>query len=102
MANSKSTTKNSFGLGMSVTEAVLKAYDNGTTTPPAILATLMFSFPTLTLATVKAFFKHTENLRTNKRKRKNRNVQKLQQNNLRIQSKQSAIPVDTTRPVGHA
>ena len=70
MANSKSTTKNSFDLGISVTEAVLKAYDNGTTTPPAILATLMFSFPTLTLATVKSILQTHRKSKSKQEKRK--------------------------------
>lgn len=45
--------KSKTDLELSVTDAVLKCYDKGTTSPPAILAALMFSFPTLTLATVR-------------------------------------------------
>lgn len=48
---SKRNVKND--LELSVTDAVLRSYDSGTTSPPAILAALMFTFPTLTLATVK-------------------------------------------------
>lgn len=44
-------------LVLSVTDAVLKCYDKGTTSPPAILAALMFAFPTLTLATVKSILR---------------------------------------------
>ena len=54
MANKKSISND---LEMSVTDAVLKAYDNGTISPPAILAALMFSFPTLTLATIKSILR---------------------------------------------
>lgn len=59
MANKKSANND---LEMSVTDAVLKAYDNGTISPPAILAALMFSFPTLTLATIKSILRtHRKN-----------------------------------------
>lgn len=59
MANKKSISND---LEMSVTDAVLKAYDNGTISPPAILAALMFSFPTLTLATIKSILRtHRKN-----------------------------------------
>lgn len=51
MANRK--TQANIDLELSVTDAVLRTYDKGTISPPAILAALMFSFPTLTIATVK-------------------------------------------------
>lgn len=55
MMNRKNTKTN---LELSVTDAVLKCYDKGTTSPPAILAALMFSFPTLTLATVRSILRN--------------------------------------------
>lgn len=42
----------SMDMGLSITEAVLKQYDSGTKSPPAILSALMCNYPVLTLATI--------------------------------------------------
>lgn len=49
--NTKSAT--AAEMQLNITESILRVYDSGTTSPSAILSQLCYSFPVLTLATIK-------------------------------------------------
>lgn len=48
-----STKNNNAEMKLNVTESILRVYDGGVTSPSAILSQLCYSFPVLTLATIK-------------------------------------------------
>ena len=45
-------------INLTVTEAVLKMYDSGTVSPPAIVAQLIYAYPTLTIATARSIIEN--------------------------------------------
>lgn len=68
-------------INLTVTEAVLKMYDSGTVSPPAIVAQLIYAYPTLTIATARSII---ENHRL---KKNNPNAWKEPQLKIRPKSK---------------